>query len=312
MQRDLQYFTNLPQSLDLTPYPFSRKTTKMFPSRNIMLLLSTFLAIISGTFADIASAADSVLRFPDGITWKGIFDDGFRPKHVRGLERRTCEVAEQSFLFELRGNPEPFSLDPGLLSFELRSDDSIRMIWHQSKVPVSMEEGRRRLEHFEKLMAGHITQKGRMPVVVDEATASVNTGSEFESIALIDGYWISYGFNSSFIKKAPLIPHFYVSLREPVMGGLPPRNKIVAPPEGYEWYSLDPKIDTPAPGIRRPMNEAERPAVVERPRPEEQKKRSETQEAADKSGFNPLWLIAVLGGILIVAAVAIIRRFRKV
>ena len=282
-------------------------TPRVPPVPLLAILLMAGLAVLGSK----ASAADPILRFPDGITWKGIFDCGFRPKYVGGLELQTCRVTDQSLQFKFKENPELFALDRGLLTFDLRSDDSIRMIWHQSGVPVSMEEGRQRLEQFEKLVAGHITQKGRMPVVVDKTTASLSTGSEFESIAQIDGYWISYGFNSSFIKQTPLIPHFYVTLREPVMGGLPPSDKIVTPPEGYEWYSLDPKIDTPAPGIRRPMNEAERPAVVERPRPEEQKKRSETQEAADKSGFNPLWLIAVLGGVLIVAAVAIIRCLRK-
>jgi len=59
------------------------------------------------------------------------------------------------------------------------------------------------------------------------------------------------------------------------------------------------------------MNEAERPAVAERPRPGTQKKRPEAQETTDQPDINPLWLIAVLGGIFIVAALAIVRRFRK-
>lgn len=268
----------------------------------IILLLAAFVAL-----GNKMQGADPVLRFPEDYRWKAIFDIGFRPKHVSGLERRTCEIVDQSFQVQLKGQSDLFPLDRGLLTFDLRSDDSIRMIWHQSRVPVSMEEGRRRLELFEKLVAGHITQKGRMPVVVDKATASVNTGSEFESIALIDGHFISYGFNSSFVKEAPLIPHFYLSVQEPVVGGLPPREKTVTPPKGYEWYSLDPKIDTPAPGISRPMSAVEKPTATEQPRPAKRSAPT-ASEAADPPGFNPVWFIVAVGVVLILVALVVIRR----
>ena len=39
---------------------------------------------------------------------------------------------------------------------------------------------------------------------------------------------------------------------------LPIRRKIVEPPPGYEWYSMDPRVDTPAPG----MPPVIKPAVV--------------------------------------------------
>ena len=265
---------------------------------------------VLGLFGGWARGADPLLRFPEDITWKGVFDRGFRPKHVSGLERQTCRVEDQSLQFELKGKPELFTLDRGLLTFDLRSDGDIRMIWHQSRVPVTMEEGRLRLEQFERLVAGHITQKGRMPVLVDKATASVNTGSEFESIALIDGHWISYGFDSSFVKEAPLIPHFYLSWREPVMGGLPPREEIVTPPEGYEWYSLDPKIDTPAPGISRPMSAVEKPTATEQPRPAKRNSAPPLDEPNEPEGL-PLGLILLIVVALVVVAVALIGRARR-
>jgi len=283
---------------------------KMSP--NYIHILWRFLILVVGhaILASSASATEPILRFPDGITWKGIFDSGFRPKHVSGLEIDTCEIVDQTFQFEFKGKPDLFPLDRGLLSFQLKPDNSLRVIWHQSRVPISMEEGRHRLEQFEKLLEGHITRKGRMPVLLDKATATVQTEREFDSSALVDGYWIKYGFSSSYVEDSPLIPYLYVMWKG-YMGAPIVRNETVKPPEGYEWYSLDPKIDTPAPGIRPPMSEAERPALVQRPRPGPQKKRSETQEAADPSGFNPLWMIAVLGGALIAAAIAIIRRFRR-
>jgi len=276
----------------------------------VPLLAILLMACMAG-LGSKASAADPVLRFPDGITWKGIFDSGFRPKHVSRLEHRTCESKEQAFVFQLGDHSEKLDLDRGLLTFELKADNGIRMIWHQSRVPVSMNEGERRLEQFRRIMKGHITQEGQMPVMLDEATATVLIERHFDVGAIVGNYSFIYGFDPSFTKGTPLIPHFYIVWRETMDTSLPIRKKEVTPPEGYEWYSLDPKIDTPAPGIRRPMSETGSLAVAERPRPGAQKKRLETQEAADPSGFNSLWMIAVIGGALIVAAIAITRRFRK-
>jgi hypothetical protein len=49
-----------------------------------------------------AEAAIPVLRFPDGISWKAVFDAGFRPKHVSGLEKKLTECRNQPLCFEFQ------------------------------------------------------------------------------------------------------------------------------------------------------------------------------------------------------------------
>jgi hypothetical protein len=98
-----------------------------------------------------AETAPPVLRFPDGISWKAVFDAGFRPKHIPGLERKMTGCRNQPLRFELEGSSEAFIIDPGRLSIELRPDDSVRLFMHTSHVPISMEEGEMRLMTFRRI-----------------------------------------------------------------------------------------------------------------------------------------------------------------
>ncbi len=187
------------------------------------------------------------LEFPKSLSWKTIFDEGFRPKHVPGLETDRAECIDQEVIFKFRQQPE-FKLDKGRLMFELQSDDSIRIIEHMSRVPISMEEAERRLKAFHALFASELRQKGSVPPLMDKARGGVMALSDYYAMAEVEGYTIHYGFTGSFQPKTPLIPNFMIALRHNMKAvPLPIRRKIVLPPLGYEWYSLDPKVSTPDP-----------------------------------------------------------------
>ena len=55
-----------------------------------------------------AEAAPPVLRFPDGISWKAVFDAGFRPKHILGLKRKMTDCRDQPLRFEWEGEHRTF------------------------------------------------------------------------------------------------------------------------------------------------------------------------------------------------------------
>jgi hypothetical protein len=195
-----------------------------------------------------AETAPPVLRFPDGISWKAVFDAGFRPKHIPGLERKMTECRNQPLRFELEGSSEAFILDPGRLSIELRPDDSVRLFMHTSHVPISMEEGEMRLMTLRRIFEKHLIRKGWMPPVMDER-GSVMTSSEQGAAARIGMYGFTFGFTASSRRDLPLIACFqlaWVGTGNERTSNI--RRKIVAPPAGYEWYSMDPKVHTPDPG----------------------------------------------------------------
>jgi hypothetical protein len=223
------------------------------------LLIALFaLAGVVGTLR----AADPVLRFPDGLSWKDVFDSGFRPKHLGGLERTTCVCQDQRFTLEMSGTGKGFLLDTGRLSFRLLSDDSVGVFWHSGWTPISLEEGERRLQAFREWVGEeNLKEKGQVPPVIDPNSGIVNAETEYHAKARIGQFAVTYGFAASFRKEAPLMPHLHMALIPlPGKSTPPARRKIVEPPAGYEWYSLDPKIDTPEPGIRRPMTNPPRSA----------------------------------------------------
>ena len=92
-------------------------------------------------FSRILSAEEiPTLRFDDHVTWKQIFDFGFRPKHLEGLERTTCVCLEQSFWLHFKDNRK-FKFESGRLAFAFSYDDFLQMVWHQGAEPITLAEG---------------------------------------------------------------------------------------------------------------------------------------------------------------------------
>jgi hypothetical protein len=217
------------------------------------ILVIAFVA--SGT---CSPAAPLDFRFPDDISWKSVFDRGFRPKHVSGLEHTNAECIDQEVNLYFGGGL-PFRLDRGRVVFELQIDESLRIVEHVSRVPVTMEEGKRRFDLFHEMFDGNIIKQGVMPPIVEPEYGRVMTISDQAAIAEVDGLIISFRFTSAMNPRTPLIPMLMISkkysMKDPQ---LPTRRKTVEPPQGYEWYSLDPRVDTPAPGVPPVI----KPAVV--------------------------------------------------
>lgn len=187
-------------------------------------------------------------HFPDDLSWKAVFDRGFRPKHISGLERKKSQCIDQELNLHYGGYPA-FALDRGRLMFELQSDDSLRIVEHVSRVPITMEEGEQRLNLFNEMFADCLIRRGTMPPLVDPKRGSIMTVGDFSAVAQKDGYTVHYYFTGAMNVKSPLLPILMISLKHRMdIPRLPIRRKIVEPPAGYEWYSMDPKVHTPDPG----------------------------------------------------------------
>ena len=205
------------------------------------------------------------LRFDDRITWKQIFDSGFRPKHLEGLERNTCVSQNQSFWLQFQDREPKFKLNSGSVDFNFSYDDFLQMIWHQGAEAITLEEGKHRADEFRKVFDGYIIQEITMPPLIDPS-GLVDAGNDENNVKVRVGeYLIWYGFDNSMGKVKPIIPHFYIAWNFPGMPDvrLKDARDVVRPPKGYEWYSLDPKVNTPDPGVTpRPEPETVKPAVA--------------------------------------------------
>ena len=191
--------------------------------------------------------------------------------------------------------------------FELQSDDSIRIINHIGRVPISMEEAEKRMQLFHNLFSKEIIQRGAVPPLMDKERGGVAALSDYYATAEFEGYTIHYGFTGSFQPSKPLLPEFLIALRHSMKAvPLPIRRKTVEPPQGYEWYSLDPKVSTPDPGSTPETLPAPEVKVPEKetlalPKIEAKNVHPEKPTATKDDSRLQWWLISILG--FIIAAV---------
>jgi hypothetical protein len=262
----------------------------------------------------VCHAEIPTLRFDDKVTWEQVFDSGFRPKHL--IPRGTCECRNQAFVLKFKDRAQEFPLETGRVAFSLGNNDVLRMIWHQGREPITLEEGKRRVDSFRVMFDGYIVKEMIMPRLIDPS-GLVDAGNAENNIEARIGKWrIWYGFDNSLGKMKPIIPHLYIALHYPGRPEEPlkPLNHIVKPPAGYEWYSLDPKVDTPDPG----SSPKAAPGTVESvSRPDEitmESKRSklpqEEKQEQDRGGFAWIWRIGLMAGVVL-AALLLKRRFSK-
>lgn len=201
-------------------------------------------------FASMAKCDDLLtFRFDKEVTWKQIFDFGFRPKYL--FPRNTCQCLNQSFLFQFEDRIPKFKLDKGTLQFMMPIGEEVHMVWHQGNEAITLKEGRRRADEFRSVFDGYIVQEIIVPRPID-SSGLVDAGNDDNNVkARVGKYLILYGFDNSLQKLKPLIPHFYIALNYP---GKPdyrvkPTSYKINSPVGYEWYSLDPAVDTPDPEL---------------------------------------------------------------
>jgi hypothetical protein len=261
----------------------------------------------------LPSIADPVITVvPDeGVSWKSIFDAGFRPKHQPGLERRNTLWSGPRFGARVGADGEVFSVGPGRLMIEVQTDASVRMIWHQSSERITFDEGQARADAFRKAFEPYIIQELTMPARMGPG-GLVDAGENQHNVKARIGEWLVwYGFDSSFEGERPLVPHFYIAHSSPN------RKKVrvatmedrVQPPPGYEWYSMDPEVDTPDPGTDVSDEDEEEfsSVVAQKPRPIRREVSSVADEVPDQSrGWSVVLVLAV--GLLLVALGVLVRR----
>jgi hypothetical protein len=137
----------------------------------------------------------------------------------------------------------------GRVAFTFSDGDFLEMVWHQGTEAITLEEGKLRAGEFRKVFDGYIVKEITMPPLIDPS-GLVDAGNAENNIeARIGEYVIWYGFDNSFGTKKPIIPHFYITWSFPGMPDTKPKDvrDVVRAPKGYEWYSLDPKVNTPDP-----------------------------------------------------------------
>lgn len=189
------------------------------------------------------------------LTWKQVFDAGFRPKYLGGMGDRSTVCYDQSIILKREPDGPGLLLPPGRLKIDLAGGTRIRMLWHLGREAITLDEGALQIARFKKVFGACVTRDIVMPRVIDPSGMIGIDEERGDVIARVGPHLIYYGFVNSFRADRPIIPQLHV-FRDHSQAAELPRNQLhskVMPPEGYKWYSLDPTVDTPAPGIWKPV-----------------------------------------------------------
>lgn len=263
--------------------------------------MKRFILLLSCLAGTVLADDMPTLRFEKEVTWKQIFDSGFRPKYLVGRESEKCSCLKQKLWFQFDERLPKFKLGKGELIFEMPIAEDIHMLWHQGTEAITMQEGQLRADAFKKMFEGHIIQEMTMPRIIDPSGLVDAGNNENDIKARVGKYLFIYGFDNSYGKEKPIIPHFYIALNYP---GKPdyrpkPRSYRIKPPEGYEWYSLDPKVNTPDPGgSPNATSEVDESAVKERTVPSE-KLHPKLPEKPAKDIGSWIWKICLIAFVIL-------------
>jgi hypothetical protein len=261
-----------------------------------------------------------ILRFDNVITWKQIFDSGFRPKHLEGLEDQKCVCENQSFWVQFKGRDLKFKIENGRVAFNFLHDDFLALVWHQGIEAITLKEGQNRADEFRKVFDGYIVKEITMPRLIDPSGLVDANNAENNIEARIGEYVIWYGFDNSFGTVKPIIPHFYIAWSFPGRPDvkLKDADDVVRPPKGYEWYSLDPKVNTPDLGVA--LSSSSDSGIKEPPQNSpgipRQERRRNLPESQTIAGQNTPWgwwvgLLAVVTAVVIWISKKLINRPRR-
>lgn len=200
-----------------------------------------------------------VLDLNGGITWKGIFDAGLRPKHLSGGEYMCTQYG---VALAIKNSKTGLLMDLGVgdVDFKLKANHQlIQLLFYGSKKR-GLEEARVKSEDFSRLVGQEMTQRAKLatfqtkheidyvgqkidpPVIEEHVDLKTTT-----NVAKVGEFSIVYDFSDSYNDHLPLLEHLYVTLESKEAKQAKRLSGKIRPPDGYEHISLEPNQDDLAP-----------------------------------------------------------------
>lgn len=178
-----------------------------------------------------------------GITWKDVFDMGFRPSTASGTSAGVREA-----IVTVKNGEKSFDLFPGSVGFDVFGGKNLVGINTVSKEKTSYltyEEADRQLSLFAEVFSDY----GVVKTELQEKTY-YQENRKFVTVQSSIGYDKERGYNVAYYlrrsgnKEKPFREMFMVSMHssEQAKQGIRAKVAEIVPPKGYEHVSLDPKV----------------------------------------------------------------------
>lgn len=179
-----------------------------------------------------------------GITWKDVFDMGFRPSGASGT---SAGLRHEAVVTVKNGN-KSFDLFPGSVSFTVFGGKNLvdtRTLSKEEEGYLTYEEAARQLRSFAEVFSNYEVVKPQLqPKTYYEEDRFFDSFSSGIRPDAMNGYSVVYALRRSGNKQKPFREMFFVSMGSKEMGRKRIRATVaeIVPPEGYEHVSLDPKV----------------------------------------------------------------------
>lgn len=276
-----------------------------------------FLMLAISTFC--LAEDELILDLRDGVTWKEVFEAGFRPKHLSdGIHM--CRQYDVNITIEL--DPDnSLNLGKGDIDFSVKEDGLVLLSFY-GRENRSLNEARQKSEAFAKMFGEDLTRRAELDTFVTkhevdysgrkldppeiEKHVDLDTAT---NAAKIGDFSIIYGFSDSYRDDLPLVERLSVALKSQEAKRAKRLTEKIRPPAGFEHVSLEPTQDAAEPDSEITAPNIEREAVdVEVSRPEQEREVAE-DDMVTENGNLLLW---VVGGVLLLGvAVILVRAFMR-
>jgi hypothetical protein len=202
-----------------------------------MKFLLTLCTIV--LYCTLSIRAQPALVVGDGqITWKEVFDAGFRPKRLIGLERKAV-CSRQELIVRNANNGKSLHLEMGNIDFSFLKDNQLQTIWHSSSISISRNEVLAMAQEFEAVFGENIEKPFNAPDEVYDESKHRYGSPKYKVVAEIKGnlFLLSFRHVPGFVDS--FTPHFMYNANYKMKRSFKSSpTDPVQPPEGYEDYDI--------------------------------------------------------------------------
>lgn len=245
------------------------------------------------------------------ITWKDIFEAGFKPKQLQRLED-SAVCYDQTFTLFNKKNKGSMNLVKGRTKFSFFPENQLKTIWHSSSHSINRNQVLEMVQGFEAVFSRHITREFNAPDEIYDPQKYPYGLPKYKIVALINGHKFILSFRHVSGFPESFTPHFvyYIdgALKLTKSNSTNSRDNPVQPPQGYEGYDISPispqKVREVS-EVNEQRSDLESQASTEKSR---MMKTSENQQEESANSSNWRWLI--VGAILLVLISFGLRRLK--
>lgn len=254
-----------------------------------------------------------VLDLANGVTWRDVFDTGFRPTH---LSRGQYMCTEHDVAVTIQNSKTGLEIDLGVgnVDFKLKENHQLIQILFYGSEKRSLDEARAKSEIFAKMLGEGMTQRATLETFqnkheVDYSGRKIDPPAIEEHVDLetstnaakINDFAIIYSFNDSYQDHKPLLEHLSVTLQSKEAKRAKRLTEKIRPPEGYEHISLEPNQEKEEAEKRISKGELKQERDDVRTSQSRKRQEIESEEAVEEKPSKFPWIIAgvLLLGILL-------------